>query len=217
MEKRNIYVEHNGEWYDYSHCAGQFPLDTYIKSAKAPDAGNVRTDKREFEIGSLVKFENLEDWTEVVESFMCDGCVQDTNRGSCDVLLRCSPSDRGDEKSIVFKKYTTETTEKSEEPSAPTEGLKFDSGKLHPRLFPMECFEAICKVLTFGEGKYSADNWKKVAPEKYIDAMWRHWIAWQTGEERDSESGLSHAAHFATNAVFLLYFEIENQKSEAGK
>ena len=99
----------------------------------------------------------------------------------------------------------------------PTEGLKFDSGKLRPGLFPVECFEEISKVLTYGANKYAPDNWKKVAPDRYIDAMWRHYIAWRTGEERDSESGLSHAAHFATNAVFLLYFELEKQKREAGE
>jgi len=91
-------------------------------------------------------------------------------------------------------------------------GIKHDSGKLRPGLFPVECFEEISKVLTYGANKYAPDNWKKVAPDRYIDAMWRHYIAWRTGEERDSESGLSHAAHFATNAVFLLYFELEKKK-----
>ena len=106
MEKRNIYIERGGEWYDYSHCWNQFPLDQLIEDTTKPDAGNVRTDKREFEIGSLVKFENLEDWTEVVERAGCGLCELDINRVSCDVWLRCSPSNREDEKSIVFKKYT---------------------------------------------------------------------------------------------------------------
>ena len=96
-------------------------------------------------------------------------------------------------------------------------GIKHDAGKLRPGLFPVECFEEISKVLTFGANKYAPDNWKHIDPERYIDALWRHYIAWQTGEERDSESGLSHAAHFATNAVFLLYFELEKQKREAGE
>ena len=222
MEKRNIYIERGGEWYDYSHCWNQFPLDLLIEETTKPDARNVRTDKREFEIGSLVKFENCKDWTEVVECCGCETCG--LNHGACNTVI-CAAGSRINNTSIVFKKYTPETTEKTEEQKgdffvimpAPTEGLKYDSGKLRPGLFPMECFEEISKVLTYGANKYTPDNWKKVSPDRYIDALWRHWIAWQTGEKNDSESGLSHAAHFATNAVFLLYFEMEKQESEAGK
>ena len=214
MEKRNIYIEHGGEWYDYSHCGDQFPLEQLIEATTRPGARNARTDKREFEIGSLVKFEDLEDWTEVVEKMGCGSCELD--ECGCPNLL-CSGLERTDKRGIVFKKYSPETTEKPEEPSAPAEGIKFDSGKLRPGLFPVECFEEISKVLTYGANKYAPDNWKKVSPDRYIDALWRHYIAWQTGEMNDSESGLSHAAHFATNAVFLLFFELEKQKSEAGK
>lgn len=206
MEERNIYVEHNDEWYDYSGY--DFNAFKGILSYIQIDDAH-KTDKREFEIGSLVKFESLGDWTEVVESSECGGCAA---FGSCDIRLRCSPSDRDDEKNIAFKKYTPETTEKKEESPAKPIGIKRDSGKLRPGLFPVECFEEISKVLTFGANKYAPDNWKKVSPDRYIDAMWRHYIAWQTGEERDSESGLSHAAHFATNAVFLLWFELEKKK-----
>jgi len=99
----------------------------------------------------------------------------------------------------------------------PAQGQKFDSEKIRPGLIPPECLKAIAEIMTFGADKYSADNWKLVDPDKYVDALWRHYIAWKTGEDKDAESGLAHVAHFATNAVFLLWFEIENNKKEDEK
>ena len=205
MEERNIYVEHNDEWYDYSgYDFNAFKgILSYIQIDEAH-----KTDKREFEIGSLVYFENG-GWTEVIERVGCGLCER-AGRG-CSNLF-CTEDGRADKIGIVFKKYTPETTEKTEEPVAPIEGIKHDSGKLRPGLFPVECFEEISKVLTYGANKYAPDNWKHIDPERYIDALWRHYIAWKTGEKNDAESGLSHAAHFATNAIFLLYFELEKKK-----
>lgn len=93
-------------------------------------------------------------------------------------------------------------------------GIKFDSGKSRPGLIPAECIGAIAEVMTYGANKYAPDNWKHVEPERYIDALWRHYIAWRTGEANDTESSLSHAAHFATNALFLLWFEIEKETAK---
>lgn len=96
----------------------------------------------------------------------------------------------------------------------PKEGLKYDAGKFRPGLIPPECIKAIAEIMTYGANKYAPDNWKQVEPERYIDALWRHYIAWQTGEQKDAESSYSHAAHFATNALFLLWFEIEKEKAK---
>ncbi|HNX82391.1 MAG TPA: DUF5664 domain-containing protein [Candidatus Omnitrophota bacterium] len=225
MEIKNIYVEHDSEWYDYSHGAseiisGVWTLDSLVKAPTQPNAASVKTDKRDFEIGARVYFENV-GWTEKILLNDGDGlnlgyCVfsQGLNRNCISVCKSQVLCGMG----CIFKKF--DLSEKQEEPKPENfeeSGLKFDSGKLRPGLFPVECFEAISKVLTFGANKYSANNWKKVAPDRYIDALWRHYIAWQTGEKNDSESGLSHTAHFATNAVFLLYFELEKQKSEGDK
>jgi len=32
------------------------------------------------------------------------------------------------------------------------------------------------------------------------------------GQKHDAESGLLHAAHMATNALFILWFEIQKEK-----
>lgn len=44
---------------------------------------------------------------------------------------------------------------------------------------------------------------------RYIDAdaLYRHWLAYLGGEERDEESGLPHLWHLATNVAFLIDME----------
>ena len=171
MEKRNIYVEYGDEWYDYSHCAGQFPLGTYIESVKAPDAGNVRTDKREFEIGSLVKFESLEDWTEVVEGgYSCDICVFCNTR--CN--RECTRTSR-DDTPVLFKKYIPETTEKKEESPATIEDLKHDPVS-HPAHYTgkngVECIQ-VTEQFNFNRGNAIKYIWRagEKDPSKEIEDL----------------------------------------------
>lgn len=87
-----------------------------------------------------------------------------------------------------------------------TEGRKFDSGKPMPRLLPPSALLAISRVLTFGAQKYSPDNWKKVpgAKDRYLDAMLRHILAYNSGEINDPESGENHLAHAGCCLMFLL-------------
>jgi len=93
--------------------------------------------------------------------------------------------------------------------SNPTEGLKYDAGKLRYSLVPPVAIKGIAEVLTFGASKYGPDNWKLVddAEERYLDALYRHLEAYRAGESHDPESGLTHLAHAATNVAFLQYFE----------
>ena len=94
-----------------------------------------------------------------------------------------------------------------------TEGKKFDQNKLRPSLFPIQAFLAILKVLEYGAEKYELDNWKKVRPTvRYYDAALRHLMAWRQGEKLDEESGLPHLAHAACCIVFLLYFQLMEEK-----
>lgn len=97
-------------------------------------------------------------------------------------------------------------------------GLKHDDEKPRMDLLPFDALEAVAQVLTFGAVKYSVDGWKKVedAERRYVAALLRHLVAAQRGEKLDAESGLSHAAHMATNALFILWFEIQKGK-EHGK
>ncbi len=85
-------------------------------------------------------------------------------------------------------------------------GVKYDSGKPMPRLLPPSALLAIARVLTFGAKKYSPDNWKHVkgAKERYLDAMMRHILAYNSGEINDPESGENHLAHAGCCLMFLL-------------
>ena len=87
---------------------------------------------------------------------------------------------------------------------------KADSGKIRPTLVPASLVKAVASVRMFGTRKYKdPDNWKKVEPERYKDALYRHWLAYLDGEIYDKESGLPHLWHLATNAAFLIDMEKE--------
>ena len=93
------------------------------------------------------------------------------------------------------------------------DGIKYDSGKLPMSLLPFESLEEITKVLKYGAEKYAPDNWKFVpeAMKRYEDALLRHFSAYKKGEKNDSESGLSHLSHVACNALFLVWFDLQNK------
>ena len=95
---------------------------------------------------------------------------------------------------------------------------KYDDGKVRMELLPLECLTEIAKVLTYGANKYKDNSWKTVknGRERYKGALLRHLAAADTGEVLDPETGLSHAAHMACNALFLLWYELEAQNEKRG-
>ncbi len=101
-------------------------------------------------------------------------------------------------------------------------GLKYDSGKLlfscltRGLALPLR---AVAAVLTYGAQKYKRDSWQTVpnAKERYEDALDRHLNAWKSGEQRDEESGMLHLAHAACNVLFIMWFEITENKVDVTK
>jgi hypothetical protein len=93
-------------------------------------------------------------------------------------------------------------------------GTKYDSEKIRMDLLPFEALEAVADVLTHGARKYTDNGWQTVenAERRYLAALLRHLAARERGEARDAESGLLHAAHVATNALFILWFELQKGK-----
>jgi hypothetical protein len=214
-----IYVEHEGNFYDFSDRAFERIADsvTIINNLKFELAVDSLTDKRDFEIGARVYFDNV-GWTEVINGHatLCAFFARAPGVGCSSLCTSPAPCPLGG----VFKKLETPEQKGSFfdiMPAPEQKGIKHDSGKIRPGLIPVECIKAVAEVLTFGADKYSPNGWKDVSPERYEDALWRHYIAWKTGEKNDEESRLSHAAHFATNAIFLLWFELEKLKTEAGE
>lgn len=86
---------------------------------------------------------------------------------------------------------------------------KADAGKPRLALVPPAIIEAVGRVRTYGTEKYGdPENWRKVEPERYRDALMRHLCAYlRDHHSRDAESGLLHLEHVACNVAFLLEME----------
>lgn len=86
--------------------------------------------------------------------------------------------------------------------------LKFDSDKLPVNLLSTEALNQTAAVLKFGADKYHAHNWRDgFVWSRPLAAAMRHIMAFNDGEDKDPESGLSHLAHAACCIMFLLEFE----------
>jgi hypothetical protein len=94
----------------------------------------------------------------------------------------------------------------------PATALKFDTNKLPLNLLSTEAMNQTAAVLAFGAEKYAAHNWRAgFAWSRPLAAAMRHITAFNDGEDRDPESGLSHLAHAACCIMFLLEFEKTHQ------
>lgn len=93
----------------------------------------------------------------------------------------------------------------------PDQSLKADHGKARLTLVPTEIIYAIARVREFGVDKYhDPDNWKRVDPQRYRDALFRHLVAYiRDPQAVDEESGLPALWHIACNVAFLCELEKE--------
>ena len=86
---------------------------------------------------------------------------------------------------------------------------KAAAGKPRLSLVPRKIIWAIAAIREYGNKKYGdPNNWKKVEPERYRDAAYRHFMRYlddPTGV--DEESGLPHLWHLACNVAFLCEME----------
>lgn len=97
-------------------------------------------------------------------------------------------------------------------------GAKLDDGKVMAGVlcdFSLALME-VAKVGTFGAKKYSRGGWQSVPDGiiRYNDALWRHLLA-ERHETFDKDSGLTHQAHLAWNALSRL--ELMLRESEGPK
>ena len=84
-------------------------------------------------------------------------------------------------------------------------GVKFDKNKPRMDLLPMDALLEIAKVLGFGAGKYGDRNWELGMDfNRLRAAQMRHDAAVMMGEPIDPESGITHKAHKACDALMEL-------------
>jgi len=91
-------------------------------------------------------------------------------------------------------------------------GRKYDGDKLRYDLVPMGVMSKVVNVLTFGAKKYADDNWQHVdnPRKRYYAAMHRHIESWWEGEKVDPETKIHHLAHAICCAMFLIWFDGED-------
>lgn len=84
------------------------------------------------------------------------------------------------------------------------QSVKADAGKLRLTLVPPELIKAVATIREYGTAKYGdSKNWLYVEPERYRDALYRHWLAYLADPYgMDEESGLPHLWHVACNVSF---------------
>lgn len=93
--------------------------------------------------------------------------------------------------------------------------IKADAGKPRLTLVPRQILYDIAAIREYGNKKYpkgGPDNWKKVDPQRYRDAAFRHFMAYLDDPYGvDEESGLPHRWHLECNLAFLA--ELEGRKT----
>ena len=99
----------------------------------------------------------------------------------------------------------------------PSTFSKDDTGKARVELIESDFVLGIGKVLTYGASEYGAHNWKLGNSPEDIErikgALYRHFLKYQGGEITDPDTGLSHLYAIGCNAMFLDYFDRQqNQK-----
>lgn len=82
---------------------------------------------------------------------------------------------------------------------------KADAGKLELSLVPVQIIRDIAEVRMYGNRKYhDPNNWKTVEIERYINALYRHFLAFlDDPDSKDDESGIPHYKHMACNMAFI--------------
>lgn len=82
---------------------------------------------------------------------------------------------------------------------------KADAGNLELSLVPIQIIRDIAEVRMYGNRKYhDPNNWKTVEIERYINALYRHFLAFlDDPDSKDDESGIPHYKHMACNMAFI--------------
>lgn len=79
-------------------------------------------------------------------------------------------------------------------------------------LLPLDLIAKVVDVYTAGAKKYGDNSWQGLENgyDRYKAALFRHLLAYESGEVIDKETGCEHLAQVAWNALAMLYFSHKN-------
>lgn len=90
----------------------------------------------------------------------------------------------------------------------PSQGAKFDQGKLRYDLIPEAFLEELARVYTIGASKYGDGNWKKgLSFNRMKASMYRHMVSFFQGQDYDEENGQHALAAVAFYCAAIIYFQ----------
>lgn len=88
-------------------------------------------------------------------------------------------------------------------------GLRHNTGKVRMDLLPPDALFECARVFTEGTKKYAVRNWERgMLYSTPYASLQRHTNQWWAGEDIDKELGTNHMANVATNALFLLSYQL---------
>lgn len=115
-----------------------------------------------------------------------------------------------DEKKTVYHcEQCHQTLPESEANGHSCGGVKYDASKPDLSLLPREFLEEVARAFMYGEKKYGRYNYLNGLDwHRVLGAAFRHLSAFNDGEDKDPESGLSHLSHLgACCAMALVYYK----------
>lgn len=90
----------------------------------------------------------------------------------------------------------------------PNSGAKKELKLCRLSLIDPTALHALGSVAGYGATKYGDNNWTGGYPWSHsVDALYRHLLSWQQGNNLDYESGLPHLAHAAWHCLALLAYQ----------
>lgn len=91
-------------------------------------------------------------------------------------------------------------------------GTKYDQDKPRTDLLSSIALIEVAKVMGHGAKKYQEHNWRQgIKWSRLLGAAMRHLLAYMRGEDKDPETGLSHMAHLACCAMFLIEYSVTHK------
>ena len=114
-------------------------------------------------------------------------------------MLACNECPASKPEYAEENKFVTDSADST------NQDAKQDAGKPRLSLVPGQIIWDIAQVREYGNMKYhDPDNWRNVEIERYIDALYRHFLRFLDNPKgKDEESGIEHYKHMACNMAFI--------------